>query len=315
MCPKATFIVVLALSLCKVESIPLSINANGTLPPCATVQTCGESDHNDTRLEMLRVEQESKYESGLFLLRDPIGYNGTVVGVSASGYCILVNRTGGQRFEMRLGLYDAQDRRRIETVILPADCNMFIDESSEDSVICSVQSNEKFSVKAGHFIGILFNAQCSPEDMANRCSCRPATVDRDNINEQFLYLNSSNNNFRNFPINTDGSESVGLQFSFTFQAGKCDTPSTPDITTLLVAVAVALSALTVLLLLAISSVILHKFYRWRSTKQTSVVEHKAAATNAFQSDPQGIQVLYRQLPDKVEPPNKGHYGTNDFVPC
>ena len=181
------------------------------------MQTCGESDHNVSRLEMLRVEQESKYESGLFLLRDPIDYNGTVVGVSASGYCILVNRTGGQRFEMRLGLYEAQNRRRIDTVTLPADCT---DESSEDSVICSVQSNVKLSVKAGQFIGILFSAQCSPEDMANRCSCRPATVDRDNIDEQFLYLNSSNNNFRNFPINTDGSESVGLQFSFTFQAGK-----------------------------------------------------------------------------------------------
>ena len=181
------------------------------------MQTCGESDHNVSRLEMLRVEQESKYESGLFLLRDPIEYNGTVVGVSASGYCILVNRTGGQRFEMRLGLYEAQNRRRIDTVTLPADCT---DESSEDSVICSVQSNMKFSVKAGCFIGILFNAQCSPEDKANRCSCRPATVDKDNIDEQFLYLNSNNNKFRKFPINTDGSESVGLQFSFTFQAGK-----------------------------------------------------------------------------------------------
>ena len=34
MCPKATSIIALALSLCKVESIPLSINANGTLSPC-----------------------------------------------------------------------------------------------------------------------------------------------------------------------------------------------------------------------------------------------------------------------------------------
>ena len=152
-CLKATFVMFIPLSLCIVDSVTL--NFNGTLPPCGrptyiasylrysavstiilyTVQTCGESDHNVAQLESCRVEQESKYESGLFLLRDPFSYSGTVVSVSASGYCTVVNRTGNQRFEVRLGLYDAESRDRVETVILPAECITF-NESTDDSVIC-----------------------------------------------------------------------------------------------------------------------------------------------------------------------------------
>ena len=178
------------------------------------MQTCGESDHNVAQLESRRVEQESNYESGLFLLRGPISYNGTVVSVSASGYCTVVNRTGNQQFELRLGFYDAESRRRVETVILPAECIMF-NESTDDSTICRVESKEKFSVTTNQYIGILFDAQCSPEDRANRCSCRPTTTVRNT--EQYLYMNTSNNNFRTLP-ETDGSEPLGLQFSFTFQA-------------------------------------------------------------------------------------------------
>ena len=78
-----------------------------------------------------------------------------------------------------------------------------------------VESNEMFSVTTNQYIGILFIDQCSLEDRTNRCSCRPTTTVRNT--EQYLYIDNSDDNFRTLP-ETDGSEPVGLQFSFTFQA-------------------------------------------------------------------------------------------------
>ena len=164
------------------------------------------------------AEQESKYDSGIFLLRDPFNFNGTIVDVQASGYCTVVNRTTEQPFELRLALYDYQTRERTLHIPLPADCDLFTNDTSDASnlTICSVQSKKRISVPADHSLGIQFNAMCSPKDGANRCSCRPATADRDT--EQYLYLDVIGKT-KILPRTTGREEELGLQFSFTIEAG------------------------------------------------------------------------------------------------
>ena len=184
------------------------------------MQTVGESEHNATRLETIMAEQESKYDSGIFLLRDSVGFSGTIVDVQASGYCTVVNRTTEQPFELRLALYDYQTRERTLHIPLPADCDLFTNDTPDASnltILCSVQSKKRISVPADHSLGILFSATCSPEDGANRCSCRPATVDRDT--EQYLYLDVIGKTIM-LPRTTGREEELSLQFSFTIEAGK-----------------------------------------------------------------------------------------------
>ena len=177
------------------------------------MQTIGESEHNVTSLEMIMDEQESRYNSGIFLLQEETSFNRTILGLNASGYCTVNEITKDHSFYLLLTLYRGQQKEDFE---LEADCE-YNDADSNDSVtICSVQSQKEIKVRADQSIGIFFNSRCSGS-RANRCTCRPATVDTGT--QLYQYMNTSdvsNQSLANYQF----VENVGLQLSFTIQGGE-----------------------------------------------------------------------------------------------
>ena len=161
----------------------------------------------------MQQEQELVYDSGLFLLQDPIPFDGTIVDVTASGYCTIAGRKK-EPFQLSLTLYDG--RRTVGSFVIPAECETPTNNSNV-TVIGRVQQHTEIAVKIGQCLGIEFHSQCNPE--TDICTLRPATDTDMNKQQQFFYLQ---NYFSSLPdldtIMT--SETVGLQFSFTIEGGK-----------------------------------------------------------------------------------------------
>ena len=159
------------------------------------------------------AEQEAKYDSGIFLLQEETSFNRTILGLNVSGYCTVNKKTNDHSFYLFLTLYRGQRRREVE---LEADCE-YNDTNSNDSVtICSVQSQKEIKVQADQSIGIIFNSRCSGNN-ANRCTCRPATVDTGTQLYQFMNTSdTSNKSLASYQF----VENVGLQLSFTIQRGE-----------------------------------------------------------------------------------------------
>jgi hypothetical protein len=281
-CSEAVFAALLTLSVVCTTGVvsALNITANETRP--CEIQTRGESEHNVTRLEMLREEEESKYGSnGIFMIQEPVDFSLKIVEVNASGYCTVNGRTE-QPFILLLAIYKGQKRVRLEEV--PAEC----DNSTNDSntILCRVQSDKNIIVPANRSIGILFNPSCnvSPSSAAaaaNNCSCRPATVDTGTEQYTTQYSNFSHMKNSRSMDSFDFVGNVGLQISVTIMTDGCSTESTgsdsqsnDDDVKLLAAVIAGLSAVILFLLVAISAAFLHKSYRSRKKKQTSLVGHR-----------------------------------------
>ena len=176
------------------------------------IQTRGESEHNVTRLQMLREEEESEYGStGMFIIQEPVDFGLTIVEVNASGYCT-VNQRNEQPFHLLLAIYEGQRRVKVEEV--PAECDSSTNDT--ETVLCHVQLDTNRFVPANHSIGILFNPRCSAK--VNRCSCRPAT--QDTGTEQYTYSNISSMKDSTSLDNFDFVGNVGLQISFTVMTGE-----------------------------------------------------------------------------------------------
>ena len=176
--------------------------------------TVGESRHDISRLKSMQQEQESDYDSGLFLLQDPIPFEGTIVDVTASGYCTIAERDN-EPFQLSLTFYDG--KRRVGSFVIPAECDTSTNNSNV-TVIGWVQQDTKIAVTTGQCLVIQFRSQCNPEGQ-DICTFRPATDTDTNKSQQFFYLR---NYFSSLPdldtIMT--SKMVGLQFSFTIEGGK-----------------------------------------------------------------------------------------------
>ncbi|CAI8021504.1 Ephrin type-A receptor 4a (Fragment) [Geodia barretti] len=275
-CSEAVFVALLTLSVvCTTGGSALNITANET-GPCE-IQTRGESEHNVTRLQMLREEEESEYGStGMFIIQEPVDFGLTIVEVNASGYCTVNERTE-QPFHLLLAIYEGQ--RRVEVKEVSAECDSSTNDT--ETILCRVQLDTNISVPANSSIGILFNPRCSTSSGGkNRCSCRPATLDTGT--EQYTYSNISSMKGSTSLDNFDFVGNVGLQISFTVMTDGCstespgsDSQSNDDNVTLLAAIIAGLSAVILFLLVAISAAFLHKFYRSRKKKQTSLVGHSA----------------------------------------
>ena len=237
--------------------------------------TVGESKHDISRLKSVQQEQESDYDSGLFLLQDPIPFDGTIVDVTASGYCTIAGKENEQ-FQLLLTFYDG--KRRVGGYVIPAECETHTNNSNV-TVIGRVQQHTEISVTTDQCLGIQFRSQCNRE--TDTCTFRPATDTDMNKQQQFFYLQ---NHFSSLPdldtIMT--SETVGLQFSFTIEGGKswcalilfysslhtnaveCENQNLPYLAVLLI---IPLLVITILVFL-----LLHKYYKSRK-KMGKVLNH------------------------------------------
>ena len=157
---------------------------------------------------MIRSEQVKK-KLGAFLLRDPIPFDGTIVTVTASGYC----STTEDRLELRLVLYDGKT-----TISKNVNHLLFVNctEVSGDSnvTIGRVEANERIAVRGGHYLGILYTP-CR-QNTTNPCAFLPA-VD-DHVVHQFVFFEDVQ--LRDFDTRIVNGSRVGLQFSFTIERGE-----------------------------------------------------------------------------------------------
>ena len=152
----------------------------------------------------IRSEQV-KNKSGAFFLQDPIPFDGTIVTVTASGYC----STTEDMLELQLILYDGK------TISKNADHRLFVNctEVSGDSnvTIGRVETNKKIAVRGGHYLGILY-IQCRQAP----CAFLPA-VDDNHVVQQFVFFEDVK--LHNFNTSITGN-GVGLQFSYTIERGE-----------------------------------------------------------------------------------------------
>ena len=242
----------------------------------------GESEHNVTRLQEV-LEEES--DSGLFVSREPIGFNGTIRAINASGFCPIAGRTS-QPFGLRVLLYN--NTRRVSGHNLEADCSMDGSETSNSTIIGRVELTDvNIPVLPGYSVAIRFNSRCNQD--SSRCTFRPTTVDT-NTQDFIFYVGNSSDDFRN--LGKLEVDTVGLQFSYSvrrsetvyfdttythsFYAMYIDSPQCtpkdpkdPDI--LFVAIIIVLSVIILLLLSAFSAGLLYKHYHSRRKRNISLV--------------------------------------------
>ena len=168
----------------------------------------GESEHNVTRLQEV-LEEES--DSGLFVFGEPIGFNGTIRAINASGFCTIAGRTS-QPFLLRVVLYNNTRRVSGGSYDLAADCSMDGNETSNSTIIGRVELTDvDIPVLPGYSVAIRFNSQCNQD--SRRCTFRPTTVDT-NTRDFIFYVGNSRDDFRNLG-KLDEVDTVGLQFSYS----------------------------------------------------------------------------------------------------
>ena len=172
----------------------------------------GESEHNVTRLQEVLEEESEESDSRLFVFREPIGFNGTIRAINASGFCAIAGRTERQPFGLRLLLYN--NTLRVSGHNLEADCSMEGNETSNSTIIGRVELTDvNIPVLPGYSVAIRFNSQCS-----NRCTFRPTTVDT-NTQDFIFYMSDSDDSsdFGNLGNLKEVSRlsTVGLQFSYS----------------------------------------------------------------------------------------------------
>ena len=125
----------------------------------------GESEHDLSMLE----SHEPGEETGLYLLPEPVPFNGTLVAVNASGYCIN-SATSNLSVMLCLTVYRptgiGMKYEQTETSIMfGVDC----DHSTGDYTYSSVERTLEVKVQRDHYLGVKFHKR-------KKCSFQPATL-------------------------------------------------------------------------------------------------------------------------------------------
>ena len=153
---------------------------------------------------MIRSEQV-KNKLGAFFLRDPIPFNGTIVTVTASGYCSTTED------KLQLVLYDGTT-----TVSNNVNHLLFVNctEVSGDSnvTIGRVETDERIAVRGGHYLGIVYTP-CRQ----NKTPCAFLPAVDNHVVQQFVFFEDVQLHNFETRITMNG---VGLQISFTIERGE-----------------------------------------------------------------------------------------------
>jgi hypothetical protein len=226
-------------------------------------QSVGQSEHNVSLLESL-LNDSTEYESGAFLLPDPISVNGTVdISVSASGFCLF----NPPKVMLRLRLYRKINEHNFtmipgvnSEVNVGPDCSDLI--LNENRTIGSVSDTRILTVTAetGYYLGVVFNTnECRNE----RCTFLPAMVERDQ--HHLLYLSNATS------ANSTIVRNSAIQLSVSIMADSEECGSTDDYLKIII---VVLAVATNALLIAFVTVVC-LYNRFRS--KVTVIAH---ATNS-----------------------------------
>lgn len=151
------------------------------------------------------LSEQLEYEFGSFILQDPIPFDGTIVAVTASGYCPKMNKS----LELQLVFYD----RNIKFdgyIGVPATCTEVSANGDSEIAIGRVENTTiRRTVTRSQFLGIY--VQCK-----ETCPFMPA-VDT-HVPQLFTFLHD--NMISNVDKNNMTMKEFGLQFSFTIEGGE-----------------------------------------------------------------------------------------------
>ena len=160
----------------------------------------------------MTVDQDSEYPSGFFLSEDPIPFDGTVVHVTASGYCAL----GMDQPALILVVAQPNATNRFENVLAVCDKTS---TSTSNVTVGRVDEAVRIAVSAGDYLGIPFNSECVSKPF-KICTFWPAT---NSESKGFFYLNNSitNNEFSLPKLSSIATmPTIGLYFSFIIESGE-----------------------------------------------------------------------------------------------
>ena len=149
---------------------------------------------------------DEQYDSGFYVLREPIPFDGTIVHVTASGYCASRNRED-QLFRMILVVFD-ESTMNTRSEYVPVTCNIY-----SNITVGTVDEYVNLAVLEGEYLVISFDSQCTKEPPST-CPFRPAIISESG---QFSYFNGS---MTNISERIPTAPQVGLQFSFTIKGGE-----------------------------------------------------------------------------------------------
>ena len=166
----------------------------------------GENEHNVSRLMTILNEQVEFNKSGFFFLRDPIPFDGTIVTVTASGYCAARKR------KLHLLLADAITRSSTSIKIL-VNCTE-VSYGDSNITIGRVEIHRRIAVTGGHYLGLKYT-ECE-QNKTSTCKFVPA-VDND-VEQQFVFI--ENNQLLQDNHTLKEMDRIGLQFSFTIEGGE-----------------------------------------------------------------------------------------------
>ena len=164
----------------------------------------GELDPNTTLLKNLQPSNEN----GLFMISEPISCNGTIVSVTANGFCVLTRRTD-QTVSLRLRIYQLQDNE----FILRGDPIARIDAYCNSSTATTTSSGIEYSigsvsakcinipVTAGDFLAVRFNRNC----IRDICLFQPAIVSNNDTQIMYGRVMGPQINETEFQINSNFS--------------------------------------------------------------------------------------------------------------
>jgi hypothetical protein len=217
------------------------------------------------------VDQDSEYTSGFFLSEDPIPFDGTVVHVTASGYCAL----GKEQPALILIFAQPNTTNRFDIENVPAVCDKTSSLTSNVTV-GRVDEAVRIAVSAGDYLVIPFNSQCVSNKI---CTFWPAT---NSESKRFFYLNKSKTN-NDVPSSITFTPTIGLYFSFIIESEECRGPG--DQSQLMHILLPVFLTTTLLLFLIIVAWLLHKYYRKRRKNQLGL-----SFTNCFSSVSNGNEV-------------------------
>jgi hypothetical protein len=256
-------------------------------------QSVGQSEHNVSLLESL-LNDSTEYESGAFLLPDPISVNGTVdISVSASGFCLF----NPPKVMLRLRLYRKINEHNFtmipdvnSKVTVGPDCNDLI--LNENRTIGSVSGTRTLIVTAnsGYYLGVVFNTnECRNE----RCTFLPAMVERDQ--HHLLYLSNATS------ANSTIVRNSAIQLSVSIMA-ECG--STDDaLKMIIIGLAVSIFALVIAFVTVVVGMCLYN----RSRRKITVIVN---ATNSHLSTSLAKESDETQESDRLNVYSVGSAGEN-----
>ena len=133
---------------------------------------------------MLPESHEPRVEAGLYLLPDPIPFNGTLVAINASGYCINSEASRSNMSKICLTYYRPTGiGMEYEQTEIPIVFSVDCDHSTSDSQNYTYGSVEKGALEAkvqrGHYLGVKFHKR-------KKCTFQPATLN--STDSQFFSL-------------------------------------------------------------------------------------------------------------------------------